>query len=246
MTGAASPISACSSPGACWVDRVAPAQAAAGGGARRRRRTGATRLVILAADRHIEAAVTGLLSRSRALGARPPTFQPFRHPNSDSGCLVHAHEFLRSQSNRFDHALVLFDRQGCGRERQERERLEADVEGRLEANGWAGRAAVVVLDPEIEAWVWSPSESVDEALGWKGRAPALRPWLLREGLLVVGEAKPRDPKRAVERALELVRKPRSSSIYQELARVMPIAGCQDPAFHKLVDVLTRWFPASRA
>lgn len=201
-------------------------------------------LVVLVADKDIEATVTGLLSRADALGVRPVTWEPFRHPNRDSGCFKVAHDFLRSQTNRFDHALVMFDRHGCGRDAQARVLIEEDVESRLNANGWQGRAAAVVLDPELEVWVWSPSRRVDEALGWKGRQPALRDTLTAEGMLTAGATKPADPKRAVARALEIVRKPRSSAIYEELARAMPVTGCRDPAFQKLLEVLRRWFPAT--
>jgi hypothetical protein len=201
-------------------------------------------LAVLVADKDIEAAVTGLFARAGALGVRSPTRQVFKHPNRDNGCFSGAHSFLRAQANRFDHALVLFDRHGCGRDARAREALEEEVERRLDANGWAERAAAVVLDPELEVWVWSPSAWVDDALGWRGRQPSLRQALAGEGLLAAGDTKPADPKRAVERALEIVRKPRSSAIYEELARAMPVAGCHDSAFRKLLDVLRRWFPAA--
>lgn len=201
-------------------------------------------LVALVADKDIEGALSGLLARGPALGLRSLDYQIFKHPNRDSGCFKTAQDFLRSQSNRFNHALVLFDRHGCGRDADARAALEKDVEQRLEANGWEGRSAAVVLDPELEIWVWSPSPLVDEALGWAGRQPTLREALAHAGLLAPGAAKPADPKRAVEHALEVARRPRSSAIYATLARTLPIADCRDPALGKLLERLRAWFPAS--
>lgn len=199
-------------------------------------------LVVLVADKDMEQALTGLLGRPGALGVRTLKHQIFRHPQRDSGCFNGAADFLRAQSNRFAQALVMFDRQGCGREPQPREQIERMVEGRLAANGWNGRAAAVVLDPELEAWVWSASLLVDQALGWAGRSPTLRSALVSNSLLIDAAVKPSDPKRAVEWALQAVRKPRSSAVYYELARSLPIGACTDTAFRKFVEVLQRWFP----
>jgi hypothetical protein len=73
-------------------------------------------LVVLAADANIKHAVEGVLSRHAALGIRPvqPTVWP--HPERDPGCLLRSHEFLRAHVYRFEHALVIFDREGCGLE----------------------------------------------------------------------------------------------------------------------------------
>ena len=56
-----------------------------------------------------------------------------------------------------------------------REEIETEVEGRLHKNGWAVDAVcVVVIQPEIEAWVWAGSANVAAALGWGGDFNALQ------------------------------------------------------------------------
>lgn len=95
---------------------------------------------------------------------------------------------------------VVFDFHGSGRERSDPLALEQDVVQRLEASGWAGRAGVVVLDPELEAWVRSDSPQVDDALGWAGKRPHLRSWLRARGALPDGGGKPDRPKEAMEAA----------------------------------------------
>ena len=53
------------------------------------------------------------------------------------------------------------------------ENLETEAEQRLSSSGWDDRAVAIVLDPELEIWVWSDSPEVDDVLGWRGRIPRL-------------------------------------------------------------------------
>jgi hypothetical protein len=137
----------------------------------------------------------------------------------------------------------MFDREGCGNERLSGVDLEAEVEGRLQVNGWGYRAKAVVIDPELESWVWSDSPEVEKTLGWTGRTPVLRSWLNENGFLEAGVAKPARPKEALEAILRVVRKPRSSAIYQELARSVSLKRCVDAAFARLRATLQGWFPS---
>lgn len=186
--------------------------------------------------------VKGLLSRPEALGIREVAFEVVPHAKHDPGCFLQSPDFLRSYAGRYRHALVLFDREGSGREEKSREALEEDLERRLSAAGWENRAAAVVMDPELEVWIWSDSPHVDEVLGWKYRRPTLRSWLVEAGFLTEGELKPERPKEAVEKALRLARKPRSSARYRQLAERVSFHRCEDPAFQKLKEVLQGWFP----
>jgi hypothetical protein len=198
-------------------------------------------LVVLVADKNIEFAVKGLLSRPRALGMRPITSDLFVHPYRDPGCLLDGHSFLRPLVNRYLYALVIFDREGCGRERLSREELEQQVKGRLSQSGWGDRAASIVLDPELEIWVWSDSPHVDSVLGWSGRQPDLRTWLAEKGFVEANAPKPNRPKEAIQEALRLVRKHRSSALYFQLATKVSVNRCVDPSFSKFKAILKNWF-----
>jgi len=199
-------------------------------------------LILLVADKNIEFTVKGLLSRPEALGIRKLTFDVLPHPEHDPGCLLRAPEFLRSFRGRYQHALVLLDREGSGRDTASREELEQDLEERLTAD-WSDRAAAVVMDPELEAWLWSDSPHVDTVLGWGDRSPDLRSWLTETGRLAEGAAKPERPKEAVEKALRVARKPRSSALYRQLAERVSFRRCVDPAFGRFREILRGWFPA---
>lgn len=196
-------------------------------------------LVLLVPDKNMEASLKSLLSRCAALGAREVTFDPFVHPERDPGCLLKSHQFLRSFTGQYDHALVMLDREGCGQEGSSRVDLEAQVEVQLHESGWEGRAAAVVIDPELEVWVWSDSPHVGPGLGLEKSS---KDWLQDEGFLQPGQIKPVQPKEAVERALRSARRPRSSAIYLDLARRVSTSRCSDSAFLKLRNTLRVWFP----
>ena len=77
-------------------------------------------LFVLAADLDMSSALEGLLSRSGDLGIRDVTFDICRHPDRDSGCRTGSVEFLRPHLERYDRALIVFDRHGCGDSRPSR------------------------------------------------------------------------------------------------------------------------------
>jgi hypothetical protein len=137
--------------------------------------------------------------------------------------------------------LVVFDREGCGEQNRRADELEQLVEEKLSRSGWSDRAAAIVLDPELEIWVWSESPYVDPILGWQGRTPNLRHWLRQQGLLGERDVKPLRPKEAMEKALKIVRLPRSSSLYLKLAQVVDLEQCIDRAFLKFKGTLRSWF-----
>ena len=200
-------------------------------------------LVVLAADGQTEFAVRGLLTRGNAIGFQNISFDIHVHPEKDPGCLLRGHDFLRPFYRQYRHAIVIFDREGSGKERCTRAELEHEVEQRLSSSGWQDRAAAIVIDPELEIWVWSGSPVVDEVLGWRGRPPGLAKWLKTEGFLRREPIKPDRPKEAMEQALRIVRKGRSSAIFRELAERVSVNRCIDPAFLKLKERLQKWFNA---
>jgi hypothetical protein len=199
-------------------------------------------LVVLVADKNMELAIRGILGRAQAMGIQELMPVVHVHPERDPGCLLRGHDFLSIFRNQFAHALILLDREGCGQEKSDRVTLEEMIEKRLSESGWGERAAAVVIDPELEMWVWSDSPQVDAVLGWQGKNPDLRSWLKAKNFLQEGQAKPERPKEAMELALRTARKSRSSSLYDQLARQASLGRCVDPAFNKLKTTLQTWFP----
>ena len=202
-------------------------------------------LVVLAADKHIKACLDTLLERRRmALAIDDLTFDVYRHPESDAGCRGKAVEFLRPFMAQYEYALVVFDWHGCGSGRSPAQ-IQTTVENDLARNGWKGRSKAIVIDPEVEAWVWASSDGVARTLGWTDGIDRLRRWLETEGLWAAGKTKPDDPKKAMRRALYRRRKAPSSALFSALAAAVDFKGCEDPAFRELGLTLRMWFPRNR-
>jgi hypothetical protein len=199
-------------------------------------------LVLLVADKNMDHGIRGLLRRPLALGIRPIETQIYVHPRRDPGCARESHAFLRPFIGDYRHAMVMLDYSGSGREDLSADALSREVRGRLAENGWEDRTEVIVLDPELEVWVFASSPHVERCLGWRGRT-RLRRWLERKNLWIPDRPKPPNPRAALEMALFQAKKPRSSSVYQCLSQRVSVRGCVDPAFLKFRDTLARWFPA---
>jgi hypothetical protein len=199
-------------------------------------------LIAVVADLDMEQTLKGLLSRPQRLGIRAIDYDLLRHPERDNGCWNGADLFLQSQASSYAHALVLFDHQGSGQEKRSVNELQSELETRLAGKGWTtDRAKVVIIQPELEIWVWSDSPQVDQVLGWQGRQPDLRTWLAGENLIISGDHKPNDPKAAMRRALHKVKKQPSASLFRELAENVSLQRCTDAGFQRLTAILQAWF-----
>lgn len=199
-------------------------------------------LVVLAADKDMEFAVRGIVSRYKSLQIRDIDVKYLRHPEHDPGCRSEPEGLLRLYCRSHKYALVLLDHEGSGGEKKTREEIEAGIEAVLCKNGWPDRAAAIVIEPELEAWVWSDSPHVAEKLGWANRPTKLRDWLREKtDYWPAEQIKPARPKEAMKKALREVGKPWSSAIFGELAKTVSLTNCSDPAFAKLTVKLKKWF-----
>ena len=181
-------------------------------------------------------------NRSQSLGIRKINRELLKHPRHDPGCFKEAPALLQTYQDRAAHALVLLDREGSGQEESSAEEMENDLNSRLAASGWGDKARTVVIDPELEVWVWSDSSQVDEGIGWSGRTPSLRDWLFGQGLWPSGATKPPSPKDALRSALREVKQRAVASLFSGLAAKVSLDRCQDPAFARLRGYLSGWFP----
>lgn len=208
-------------------------------------------LFVVVADLDAENAIkTLLVDRQNSLGIcldfnpdRPPQGDLLRYGGRDSGCRKNAVDLLRAPQRTHRHAILLFDRDGSGAETEDRADLEAEIEERLHRSGWAeGNVSVIVIEPELEAWVWATSPHVADVLGWQDDRDGLRPFLAQAKLWSDGATKPNDPKEAMKAALREKRKPLGARLFADLATRVSVGQCEDPAFRKFKQTLHRWFP----
>ncbi len=196
-------------------------------------------LVVLVADKNTEMVLRTLLSKRQVpLGIRAVSFDIFVHPRRDPGMYQSAADFLRSLQTGYHYALIVFDREGCGADGN-RQEIQNKVQDDLNRSDWRGRSAVVVIDPELEAWVFSGSSHVVQVLA-NGDQHTFEEVVRQHGGDV--NHKPDRPKEAVEVLLKRCRKPRSSALYGELAEKVSLMQCSDPSFSNLRDILQEWFP----
>lgn len=205
-----------------------------------------TDLLCLVADKNMEAAVEGILRRPLALRTRAFGYEIVRHPRHDPGCFHSAQELLDGYRVKAAHAVVLLDRAWDGAPPESASQMEVSLEGswKPEIRGWA---RAVVIDPELEAWVFSDSPHVAQILNWPADTANLRASLVAAQLWADNAAKPADPKAAVDWTLRRTRLPRSSAIYRNLASRVSFERCDDRSFLRFMDILRGWFtPAAPA
>jgi len=197
-------------------------------------------LVVLVADMDMEQTVKVLLSeRSRALGLRNNvTFDIFSHPRHDPGVFQEAHEYLKPLHTRYSYALVMLDREGSGQERKTAREIEDEIQQRLDRAGWMGRSGVIVLDPELEVWVFSKSDHVIQVIA-DGDENLYQTVL--ESYETSSNGKPVRPKEAMKEILYRKRIPQSTGLYRELAKKVSLKGCNDRAFQRFRNILNQWF-----
>lgn len=206
--------------------------------------------LFLVADKNMEGLLKGFFSREgfhQSLRCSPFQFHARQdlvvaHGQNDSGLYSRADELLGGYHKTHRHAVIILDAEWDGSPGAQC--ITEKLKCHLENAGWQDETGcAVVIDPELENWVWQDNPHVCTALGYHGSFAELRSCLANKGFWMADESKPKHPKEAVEWILRSARRPRSSSIYQQLAGQVSVKRCTDGAFQALLAALRRWFPA---
>lgn len=197
-------------------------------------------LLCLVADKNMEAVFRGLLSRHQALQIRPIDFETIVHPQRDPGCLQTGADLLREAGEGYAHGVLIFDFAWEGCPARTANKLEEIARERMKMQNLLGWGEVVVIDPELENWLFTNSPRFSQAVGWNDPID-IREWLHVERLWPFEAQKPSDPKRAMEAIFRKTRRPRSSAIYRIIASKVSFQGCVDNSFLRLRDILQNWF-----
>lgn len=206
----------------------------------------------LVADKDMRFALKGLFERPevhRSIGCTPFAFSVTEDclvaGNHDPDIYRKSADYTRPIQSSHRHLVLMLDSDWGGSPGADviREQIAAD----LQRSGWPDdKFAVIVIDPELEVWVWQDSPHIGDALAFnpdRFGAPTLRAWLAERGLWLPDDNKPREPKKAFTATLAQASRPRSSTIYENIANRVTLQHCTDPAFQTLCDSLRRWFPA---
>jgi hypothetical protein len=236
-------------------------------------------LLILAADNECVATLRGFFERKechKSLGCAPIQLagvgfdfeKDIRvHPGHDCGVWDDPQLVLFAERNNYDKALIILDEAWDGAPKAED--IVADIEKRVEAEGkWQrDRFEVVLIRPELEAWIWQRNVHVAEAFEFPGSAGELWEMLNIQSLSLDNrtkkhsfvpfdglndapawptvDAKPHNPKGVVEAVSSHCQSGPASGIFNEISSKVSVKGCVDEAFGKLRDALRRWFPRAK-
>jgi len=200
-------------------------------------------LFCIVADRNMKAVVEELIPRVRNMDGLSFAFRfsdVIVHPRHDPGCYWEGPELIadRVQADSRLYGMLLLDFAWEGHSHRCPEEMQQHLQQRMERAGQ--RALAVVLDPELEEWVFVRSPRAIEAMGWTDWNEAKR--VLQEAGLWKKECtKPEDPKKAMEVLLRSKGIPRSSSVYREIARFAGLKHCRSRSFTRIRMALQRWF-----
>lgn len=118
--------------------------------------------------------------------------------------------------------------------------IEKKLAARLERSGWrSDRFAVVVIDPELEVWLWSDPRALQAAI------PNEVDGKLRQNLdqhIAEFARSVLDPKERLENLRRSLKIPASAAQFRRFAERARIDRCADLAFGRVRDALRCWFP----
>ncbi len=198
---------------------------------------------MLVADKNAQFALQGVMERPEALGIRRIDFEFRVHVGRDGGARRTGPEILALEHQRFSHALLVLDFEGCGTDLLTGSDLEKQLDCRLRPR-WADRAKSVVIEPELDAWMWGSDNgsdnAIEETIGWRSDK-SIRQWLRDNSFAFHENQKPCRPKEAMEAVLRELQTPRSSALYRRIAGKISLRRCTDPAYQRLRQQLIKWF-----
>jgi hypothetical protein len=156
---------------------------------------------------------------------------------------TNAPKWVLGHTKKHRHAVIVLDREfGTA---YDAVFLHDDLVKRIAQTGWPlDRFEVVVIDPEIEAWIWQQNKRVADALHAKSMAEVTA-ILAAAGYAwtsTVPKLAPNRPKEALEAVLRHKQLRWSSAYHKKITESIPVAKCSEPTFVELRNTLQRWFP----
>ncbi len=195
-------------------------------------------LVVLVPDKNTEYIVRGALGRAESLGIRQVDSRIIVETGRDGGVRTRGSQLLNTQRSRYSHAVMLMDFEGAGSHLTAPE-LEIQLNDALNSV-WGTRARAIVVEPEVDVWMWGAESHLRETLDWSFDE-GIRDWLRGQDFAFDANGKPLRPKEALDKAFRRAQVPRSSARYGEMAERISLTRCTDPAFLRLRQSLVSWF-----
>ncbi len=207
--------------------------------------------VFFTADSTMKQALLGFMTRNHRfahynLGTAPFAFDPnedlFSSATMDPGTYTTGEELMRPFQKTHRHAVLMLDAQWDGSPGAAA--IRTDLSNRILVTGWPADAfKVIVIEPELEAWIWQRNQRLATALKFGSVAEMVKAVHDAKVDWPNGQAKPSRPKEALEAVATRKRKiGYSSALHRAITTTISLAGCRDNAFLELRQTLQRWFP----
>ena len=199
-----------------------------------------------------EAGSPGILDQERLLCRITTSAQPRLHlirtrissrpPQWIPGTYTTGEELMRPFQKTHRHAVLMLDAQWDGSPGAAA--IRTDLSNRILVTGWPADAfKVIVIEPELEAWIWQRNQRLATALKFGSVAEMVKAVHDAKVDWPNGQAKPSRPKEALEAVATRKRKiGYSSALHRAITTTISLAGCRDNAFLELRQTLQRWFP----
>ena len=193
---------------------------------------------MLCADSHAEAILQEVFRRSKEIGVdmeRPNIHR--RGGETDGWVRKYGVGTLRTQRHVYSHGLLIFDHQGCG-DRRSGPEIEAELDDQLAAN-WGDQAKAIVIEPEVEAWLWGMTESLHAIPKLSGAD--LNQWLRSRH---PWPKKPVDPKDHLQALFRDYRAKYCGDNFRLVAQQASLNDqhCLCRSYRRFVSILRTWFP----
>lgn len=205
------------------------------------------------ADAHMEAGFRAFFARDNwhhVLGCSRFEIDPEserdinrRGGYTDGGIWKHAHSNILPFKDDYRYAVIVLD--ADFEPHPGVETLRADITKNMLGAGWAeGSFCVVVIDKELEAWLWAPNVNVAKAFGHND-FEQMREALAQRNLWDAGAPKPNDLKAARNLAARLGGKRTGGPIFRGVFEGISKRACdlcQENGFITMRTALQTWFP----
>ncbi len=199
-------------------------------------------LFVVMEGRRDRAVMEAVLNRPYDLGIQPITyefdlrFSAVRTGGPDAG---------RERRGEFRYVICLWDHQGSGEENKPPSRVQGEVQARLNRNTLKGFSKALVIDPELEIWLWRDRTAIASIL--EVDENRLTEWLndWRQAQFpkqTVETLLQQFPKEALEEVMRRAGEKPDAALY---GRITAIANLQrwskEPSFRRLCSTLRKWF-----
>lgn len=203
-------------------------------------------LLVYTADADAQAVIQAILKRHQSLGIHEVDAEVKRHPLRDSGIIQSGAELVRMEKGHYGKVLLMWDYHGSGRERRQTvEQSRAEIQDKLDTYTWKGKSTTVILDPELEEWLWHNLPSIATHLRWSvpKLEQAIENFILSSGHSrdVIFQDYPKELFEFVMR--NEAKRTISPRDFEQIAQRASLRDWEtSPSFRTLSKILKTWFP----